>query len=46
MMAVCICCRETLRDVINMLRNTSNPQVEYIIRTMKKWAKDNLVPVP
>lgn len=38
--------RETLRDVINMLRNTSNPQVEYIIRTMKKWAKDNLVPVP
>ena len=46
MMAVCVCCRETLRDVINMLRNTSNPQVEYIIRTMKKWAKDNLVPVP
>lgn len=38
--------RETLRDVINMLRNTSSPQVEYIIRTMKKWAKDNLVPVP
>ncbi|XP_055875861.1 intraflagellar transport protein 56-like isoform X1 [Biomphalaria glabrata] len=38
--------RETLRDVINMLRNTSNPQVEYIIRTMKKWAKENMVPVP
>jgi len=38
--------RETLRDVINMLRNTSNPQVEYMIRTMKKWAKDNMVPVP
>ncbi|ESO84728.1 hypothetical protein LOTGIDRAFT_221830 [Lottia gigantea] len=38
--------RELLRDVINMLRNTSNPQVEYIIRTMKKWAKDNMVPVP
>ncbi|KAK6169105.1 hypothetical protein SNE40_020221 [Patella caerulea] len=38
--------REMLRDVINMLRNTSNPQVEYIIRTMKKWAKDNMVPVP
>lgn len=38
--------RETLRDVINMLRNTSNPQVEYMIRTMKKWAKDNMVSVP
>ncbi|XP_061175421.1 uncharacterized protein LOC133184383 [Saccostrea echinata] len=38
--------RDTLRDVINMLRNTSNPQVEYIIRTMKKWAKENLVPLP
>ncbi|KAK0055900.1 intraflagellar transport protein 56 [Biomphalaria pfeifferi] len=38
--------RETLRDVINMLRNTSNPQVEYIIRTMKKWAKENMVPIP
>ena len=38
--------RDTLRDVINMLRNTSNPQVEYIVRTMKKWAKDNLVPLP
>eukprot|EP00105_Crassostrea_gigas_P009199 XP_011424043.1 PREDICTED: intraflagellar transport protein 56 isoform X2 [Crassostrea gigas] len=38
--------RDTLRDVINMLRNTSNPQVEYIIRSMKKWAKENLVPLP
>ncbi|KAJ8318592.1 hypothetical protein KUTeg_003683 [Tegillarca granosa] len=33
---------DTLRDVINMLRNTTNPQVEYITRTMKKWAKENL----
>jgi len=24
-----------------MLRNTSNPQVEYIIRIMKKWAREN-----
>jgi len=37
--------RETLRDVLQLLRNTANPQVEYIIRTMKKWAKDNRVPV-
>ncbi|KAJ8318598.1 hypothetical protein KUTeg_003689 [Tegillarca granosa] len=39
-------CMDTLRDVINMLRNTTNPQVEYITRTMKKWAKENLVPLP
>eukprot|EP01137_Pigoraptor_chileana_P005442 Opistho-2@2870 len=37
--------RETLRDVLSMLRNTSNPQVEYIMRTMKKWAKDNRIPI-
>ncbi|KAI0222218.1 Intraflagellar transport protein 56 [Lamellibrachia satsuma] len=37
--------RDTLRDVMQMLRNTGNPQVEYIIRTMKKWAKENHVPV-
>jgi len=33
--------REQLRDVVSMLRNTSNPQVEYIIRIMKKWAREN-----
>ena len=38
-------CRETLRDVLQILRNTGNPQVEYIIRTMKKWAKENRIPV-
>ncbi|KAL4239394.1 Intraflagellar transport protein 56 [Mactra antiquata] len=38
--------RETLRDVINMLRNSTTPQVEYMVRTMRKWAKENLVPLP
>ena len=38
-------CRETLRDVLQIIRNTGNPQVEYIIRTMKKWAKENRIPV-
>jgi intraflagellar transport protein 56 len=33
--------KERLRDVISMLRNTSNPQVEYIIRIIEKWRKDN-----
>ncbi|XP_071963993.1 intraflagellar transport protein 56-like isoform X2 [Antedon mediterranea] len=37
--------RETLRDILQILRNTGNPQVEYIIRAMKKWAKDNRVPI-
>lgn len=38
--------KETLRDVIQMLHSTANPQVEYILRTMKKWAKDNRISVP
>lgn len=34
---------DLLRELIAMLRNTSNPQVEYIVRTMKKWAAANQV---
>ncbi|CAD7948025.1 unnamed protein product [Amoebophrya sp. A25] len=35
---------ERLQEVVNFLRATSNPQVEYIInRVMKKWAKENRV---
>ncbi|XP_069765379.1 intraflagellar transport protein 56 isoform X1 [Narcine bancroftii] len=37
--------KETMREVLHLLRNTGNPQVEYIIRTLKKWAKDNRVAV-
>ncbi|XP_072129118.1 intraflagellar transport protein 56 [Mobula birostris] len=37
--------KETLREVLHLLRNTGNPQVEYIIRTLKKWAKDNRVAI-
>ncbi|XP_061686761.1 intraflagellar transport protein 56 [Syngnathoides biaculeatus] len=35
--------KETLKEVVLLLRNSGNPQVEYIIRTMRKWAKDNRV---
>uniref|UniRef100_A0A4W4GVU6 Intraflagellar transport protein 56 n=1 Tax=Electrophorus electricus TaxID=8005 RepID=A0A4W4GVU6_ELEEL len=35
--------RESLKEVLPMLRITGNPQVEYIIRITKKWAKDNRV---
>lgn len=37
--------RETLREVLHLLRSTGNTQVEYIIRIMKKWAKENRVPI-
>jgi len=37
--------RDTLREILAILKNTSNPQVEYITRTMKRWAKDNRVAV-
>lgn len=37
--------RSLLADVVQMLKNTSNPQVDQIVKVMKKWAKDNRVPV-
>nr|CAB3267331.1 tetratricopeptide repeat protein 26-like [Phallusia mammillata] len=37
--------RETLREVLMLLRNTNNPQVEYIVMTIKKWGKENRVPM-
>mmetsp|Transcript_4337 Transcript_4337/g.10363 ORF Transcript_4337/g.10363 Transcript_4337/m.10363 type:complete len:565 (+) Transcript_4337:163-1857(+) len=33
--------RDQLREIALMLRNTTNPQVEYIMKLFKKWAKDN-----
>ncbi len=37
--------RDDLQDVLSMIRNTSNPQVEYIVRIIKKWCKENNVKV-
>ncbi|XP_073448806.1 intraflagellar transport protein 56 isoform X2 [Aquarana catesbeiana] len=37
--------KETLTEVVHLLRSTGSTQVEYIIRIMKKWGKDNRVPV-
>jgi hypothetical protein len=37
--------RQSLADIVQMLKNTSNPQVEAIVKVMKKWAKDNRVAV-
>jgi len=35
---------EKLQEVVNLLRSTNNPQVEYMInRVIKKWAKENRV---
>ena len=33
--------KETLREVIRMLKSSRNPQVEYLARVMKKWAREN-----
>jgi intraflagellar transport protein 56 len=33
--------KDNLVEVLNMLRTTSNPQVEYIMRTITKWCSDN-----
>ena len=37
--------RDDLQDVLSMVRNTSNPQVEYIVRVIRKWCKENNIPV-
>ncbi|KAL0485261.1 intraflagellar transport protein 56 [Acrasis kona] len=34
-----------LVDIVNMLKNTNNQEVEYILRVIKKWAKENKVSV-
>ncbi|XP_061883038.1 intraflagellar transport protein 56 [Entelurus aequoreus] len=35
--------KEILKEVVLLLRNSGNPQVEFILRVMRKWAKDNRV---
>ncbi|KAL6259593.1 hypothetical protein P5V15_009510 [Pogonomyrmex californicus] len=35
--------KELLSEIIQLLKNTSNSQVEQIIRVMRKWGKDNRV---
>ena len=35
--------KEHLRETVEILQNTNNPQVEYIVRVISKWAKDNNV---
>ncbi|XP_061866453.1 intraflagellar transport protein 56 isoform X4 [Colius striatus] len=37
--------KETLREILHLLKSTTNSQVEYIVRIMRKWAKENRVPV-
>lgn len=37
------CCSDSLRDVVQMLQNTNHPQVEYLTRVMRKWARENKV---
>ena len=37
--------KETLRDVLGMLKSSRNPQVEYLARVMKKWGRENNVSV-
>jgi intraflagellar transport protein 56 len=32
--------KEDLRDVLAMVRHGGNPQVEYMTRVVRKWAKD------
>lgn len=33
--------KESLIEVIQMIKNSSNPQVEYFLQVMKKWGQQN-----
>ncbi|XP_034044353.1 intraflagellar transport protein 56 [Thalassophryne amazonica] len=35
--------KDILKEVVHLLQNSGNSQVEYIVRVMRKWAKDNRV---
>ncbi|CAM9246238.1 unnamed protein product [Ascophyllum nodosum] len=37
--------KDDLRDMLTMVRNTNNPQVEYMVRCMKKWGQENGVKI-
>ena len=37
--------QETLREILGMLKSSRNPQVEYLARVMKKWAREHSVAV-
>lgn len=39
-------CRDTLRDIIQILQDTANSQAELIAVAIRKWAKDKKVPLP
>ncbi|XP_067998713.1 intraflagellar transport protein 56 [Melanerpes formicivorus] len=37
--------KETLQEVLLLLESSRNPRAEYIVRVMKKWAKENRVSI-
>ncbi|CAF3458275.1 unnamed protein product [Rotaria sp. Silwood1] len=37
--------RDTLRDILSLLRNTNHPQGEQMIKIMRSWARTNNIPV-
>ena len=38
--------RESLKDIVQILRSTSQPQAELIVMAIRKWARENRIPVP
>jgi intraflagellar transport protein 56 len=33
--------KDRLIEIVELLRNTNSPQVEFIVRVIKKWGKEN-----
>ena len=38
--------KDSLKEIVQILRNTPQPQAELIVLAVRKWARDNRVPIP
>ncbi len=38
--------KDSLKDIVELLRNTPQPQAELIVVAVRKWARDNRVSIP
>ena len=38
--------RESLKEIVQILQSTSQPQAQLIVLAIRKWARENRVPIP
>lgn len=38
--------KDSLKEIVSILRGSAQPQAEHIVMVMRKWARDNRVSIP